>query len=156
MDAREPISELVDAYWLTTAKTLHMASEDAFMGSDDNGMLTPPAWSFGDIPEAEKLLEMVLDGRKVAMSSSYDEYVNAGVEIPTEGELSIICNHEGRPRALLRVTEVRVTEFDQVGEDIAAAEGEDSLEKWRKDHEELFGGRPKVVTEFFTVLDKAK
>ncbi len=56
--------------------------------------------------------------------------------MPAVGDLSIILDSSGRPRALIRTTEVEVTPFGQVSEQHAFREGEGdrSLDSWRVEH----------------------
>ncbi|MDO5672725.1 MAG: ASCH domain-containing protein [Actinomycetaceae bacterium] len=155
----EPISALVDAFWKTSSKTFHMAGEDAYMGSNEQGMLTPVAWSFGDNAElADRLLQLVLDGKKTGTASSYEDYILEEEEIPQVGDLSIICDSKGVPAALIKTIQVDVVDFLDVTAEHAAAEGEGdgSLEYWRTAHEAYFSGQPKVVLERFKVIARAE
>ena len=80
------------------------------------------------------------------------------------GQLSILCDARGLPRAVLRVTDVSVAAFDEVSADHAFAEGEGdrTLTSWREVHEAFFrehlpAGRQfssdmPVVLERFEVL----
>ena len=102
----------------------------------------PPAWAFGaDQETANLLLGLVLDGAKTATASLLAEYEADGVEIPAVGQLSIVLDGAGHPRALIRVTHVTTVPFNEVGEDHAVREGEESLEDWRDVHREFFGSR---------------
>lgn len=100
-------------------------------------LLTPPAWAFGDSPQlADELLELVLRGVKTATSAALAEY-GSDEPLPQVGELSILLDGAGNPRALIQTTEVVQTTFAQVDAEFAAAEGEgdQSLETWRASHE---------------------
>lgn len=81
----------------------------------------------------------MLSGDKTATSSSHWEY-DEETPVPVVGELSIILDGDGHPRALIRTTSVEIVPFDQVDADFAAAEGEDdrSLESWRAGHRDYF------------------
>lgn len=103
--------------------------------------IAPPAWSFGDTPElADSLLGLVLEGRKTATSTALAEFEEADEALPVAGDLGIVLDGAGRPRALIRTTAVEVVPFAEVPSEHAAAEGEDdgSLASWRTEHERYF------------------
>lgn len=149
---------LVD-FWQTARGHVGDGRLDVILGED---VVTPPqAWAFGDSPElADELLALVLAGRKVGTASLLAEYEAEGIEPPRVGDLSIVLDGAGLPRALIRTTGVRLLPFDQVDATHAAAEGEGdgSLNHWRQVHQEVWrrGGRveanPMVVAELFEVV----
>jgi uncharacterized protein YhfF len=85
-------------------------------------------------------LGLVLSGIKTATSSALWSYEAEDEPLPIAGDLSIVCDGHGRPRALLRITDVTVTNFEDVPERHAYAEGEGdrTLAHWRRAHEEFF------------------
>jgi|UPI00036C58D8 histidinol-phosphate aminotransferase len=98
----------------------------------------PEAWAFGATPDhADGLLALVLEGTKTATASSLWDLEHTGDPVPGVGELSIILDGRGVPRALLETTAVEVVAFDEVSESHAFAEGEGdrSLAQWREVHE---------------------
>lgn len=99
---------------------------------------TPLAWAFGATPaHADGLLALVLDGVKTGTSSSLWDLEATGEPVPEVGELSIILDGAGMPRALLETTGIRTVAFADVDAEHARAEGEGdrSLEHWRAVHE---------------------
>lgn len=100
---------------------------------------TPPeAWAFGATPEhADELLALVLAGIKVGTASSLWDYEESGDPLPVVGELSIILDGSGAPRAVIETTAIDIVPFDEVDEAHAYAEGEDdrTLAQWREVHE---------------------
>lgn len=97
----------------------------------------PEAWAFGATPEhADGLLRLVLDGVKTGTASSLRDYEADGDPLPEVGELSIILDGSGAPRAVLETTEVVTVPFDQVTAEHAHAEGEGdrTLAAWRQIH----------------------
>ena len=105
------------------------------------GTAPPPAWSFGDNPPlADALLAAVLDGSKTATSTAEASFALEDEAMPTPGDLSILLDGSGRPRALIRTTSVETVRFEDVDAGFAAAEGEDdrTLESWRRSHETYF------------------
>lgn len=157
----------VAAYWDTARKRAGLTRLDVVVGQQALGTVQPPAWSFGaDAREADELLELVLAGRKTATASAAEPYEVHGIEVPAPGDLSIILDGAGRPRALIVTTEVAIVAFRDVDADHAAAEGEGdlSLAHWRTVHERFFTdeltrvGRgfsqdTAVVLERFRLLD---
>ena len=95
-------------------------------------------WAFGDNPElADELLALVLSGAKTATADLVVTYEEAGEPIPVVGDLSIVLDGAGAPRALLRTTKVDVVPFSAVTAEHARLEGEGdrTLATWRAEHE---------------------
>lgn len=123
----------------------------------------PEAWAFGATPEhADELLALVLEGTKTGTASSLWDYEGDGEPVPAVGDLSIVLDGSGMPRAVLEVTAIEVVPFDQVTAEHARAEGEDdrTLASWRRIHERFwrehsdtgFAPDMPVVCERFQVL----
>lgn len=93
----------------------------------------PEAWAFGAEPaQADELLALVLAGIKSATASSLWAYEAEGEPLPTAGDLSILLDGRGEPRAVIRSTDVHVVPFRGVDAEHAHAEGEGdrSLAHW--------------------------
>ncbi|MCF2707007.1 ASCH domain-containing protein [Arcanobacterium haemolyticum] len=162
----EPHDGDLEAFWTRARTVAKLNPLEVVIGQDDMSSLRPSAFSFGlDVAQANELCELVLAGAKTATSSWAPLYKVEDAELPTIGELAIVCDGAGRPRALIRNTDVRLTPFCEVGEDIAAAEGEGPLDKWQREHDEFFriecgeagiefNPDDEVVTEFFEVIYK--
>jgi histidinol-phosphate aminotransferase len=73
-------------------------------------------------------------------ASSLWDYQSSGDPLPVEGELSIILDGVGAPRALIETTRVGIVRFDEVGVEHAHAEGEGdrTLAYWRAVHERFW------------------
>lgn len=125
----------------------------------------PDAWAFGATSEqADELLGLVLAGTKTGTASSLWAYEAEGEPLPTAGDLSILLDGRGEPRAVIRSTGVHVVPFRGVDAEHAHAEGEGdrSLAYWRVVHEQFWrqhspGGRGfddqmPVVCERFTLV----
>lgn len=181
--------EAVAAFWADARIRAKLNRIEAYAGPGVSDTVPPPAWSFGDDPRmADELLELVLAGRKTATASALRDYQDEARErarqdgptptsegdllvdtdldlaLPEPGLLSILLDGQGRPRALIQVTDVQVVPFGQVTEAHARAEGEGdlSLAHWRRTHQEFFAQSSAicepvdedtpVVLERFTVL----
>lgn len=122
--------------------------------------VAPVAWSFGDNQEqADRLLALVLDGTKTATSSALSEYDGDDAPLPRAGDLSIVVDGAGHPKALIRTTDVAVVPFGEVSGEFAAAEGEGdrTLDAWRTDHTEFFRralGLASVPDDFMVVTER--
>ena len=130
----------IAAFWELARREVGLGRLGVIVGPSPSESVPPPAWAFGDSPElADELLALVLAGAKTATSSGAWEYDDEAT-MPAEGDLSIILDGRGHPRALVRTTTVRVVPFAEVDADFARLEGEDdlSLETWRVGHEVYF------------------
>ncbi|KAL0939987.1 uncharacterized protein CTRU02_206597 [Colletotrichum truncatum] len=112
----------------------------AFMAraSADLGTSLPPAKdvsTFGDNPAlADELLEIVLQGNKTSTT-------NWPIPDPLHwavGDLSVILDGKGQPRAIIRTTSFVRCKFKDVEEDFALAEGEGDYDEWRQEHIKFF------------------
>jgi len=123
----------------------------------------PEAWAFGATPEhADGLLALVLAGTKTATASALQDYEVEDERTPAVGDLSIILDGAGSPRAVLEVTAIDIVPFGQVSAEHAHAEGEDdrTLDSWRRIHERFwrdyaatgFSADMPVVCERFRVV----
>ena len=63
-------------------------------------------------------------GARRDTASSLWDYEAEGEPLPTAGDLSILLDGRGEPRAVLRTTDVHVAPFGEVGAGHARAEGE--------------------------------
>ena len=128
-------------FWETARIRTGLTRTAVVTGMSTEATVPPPAWAFGDNPRlADELLALVLAGTKTATAASLAELERDGEPVPKRGDLSILLDGSGRPRALIRTTSVEVLPFGAVTEDQARAEGEDdrSLASWRREHEKYF------------------
>jgi uncharacterized protein YhfF len=96
---------------------------------------------FGDSVElADELLDLVLHGPKRATAGAVADYEAEGLPLPRVGDLSIATDGAGRPRAVLRTTEVRVGPLSSVDDAFAWDEGEGDRSRgmWLDDHQRFF------------------
>jgi uncharacterized protein YhfF len=98
------------------------------------------SFAFGDSPAlADKLLELVLIGRKIATCWAASEG-GKGVEV---GKRWVVNDGQGRARAVLETVELTRRRFEDVDEGFAFDEGEGdrSLGHWRRAHTNYFTRR---------------
>lgn len=136
-DAPDPIVE----FWERARIKAKSNPLPGYLGVTSADTVTPQAWSFGATPgQADELLELVLAGTKTATASARWDYDAENEPLPQPGDLGIVLDSEGQPRALIRTTEVDVQPFDEVDAQHAWLEGEGdrSLAHWREMHERFF------------------
>ena len=112
---------------------------------------------FGDSsPLADELLDLVLHGPKRATAGSVAAFEQADEPLPVVGDLWIAADSSGRPRAVLRTTEVRTGPLSSVDEAFAWDEGEGdrSRSMWLEDHEAFFRRQlPTLGLEFDPAME---
>lgn len=141
VEVDDPREAELSAFWEVARVRASLNRVSAYTGPTPLDTLRPPDWSFGGTPEqADALLALVLDGTKTATSGALWDYEAEDEEIPQAGDLAILTDGAGHPRALITVTDVEVVPFDQVSAEHADAEGEGdrSLAHWREVHERFF------------------
>lgn len=111
-------------------------------------------WSFGI--DNDKLIELVLSGKKTATSSLYDK-----ASLPVISEESIIIFDNEKEACVVRTKGYKIIRFGDVTEDMAFLEGEGdlSLRYWKKVHYEFFKSQDdkfnedsKIIFEEFEVI----
>lgn len=111
-------------------------------GAVEPGTPVPASvWHFGDTAElADELLELVVHGPKRATAGAVAHYEADGEVLPEVGDLSIVTDFAGRPRALLHTTEVRVGPLSSVDDAFAWDEGEGdrTRDDWLRAHTGFF------------------
>ena len=159
MESETPDDQL-QRFWTQAQRHAHVGDLDVVMGTSWGESLVPPAWSFnGDAEDSDALLAQVLSGAKTAITGLAEEYDPDDDPLPRKGDLSILLDAEGTPRALLRTTKVVVVPFGDIEVDQAIAEGASDLDSWREAHRTFWEQQSyeitdstKVVWERFTVV----
>lgn len=111
-------------------------------------------WRFGI--DNDKLVDLVLSGKKTATTSLYDED-----DIPIIDEESILLFDNEKKACITKTKKVIITEFKNISEDLSILEGEGIHEEWKKTHIEYFktinpnfDDDTKVIFEIFEVKKK--
>ena len=94
------------------------------------------AFQFGE--KVDWLAELVVEGKKTATCSSYEQYQLENDPLPKVGEYSIILNSENTPVAIIEVESVEFYPLNEVPEDFALAEGEGTYMEWWDAHVNFF------------------
>lgn len=135
------MSEAIDAFWALAKRRAAVSTLPGYFGPNTLEVVTPAAWSFGSNPEqADRLLQLVLDGIKTATASAREDYDLGHEPLPEVGVLGILLDGAGLPRALIATTRVEVLPFGEVPAEHAYLEGEGdrTLDHWRLVHESFF------------------
>ncbi len=101
----------------------------------------PMVEHFGDSPQlADELIAFVVDGPKRATAGLVATYATQGEPLPRVGGHWVACDGAGKPRVVLRTTELRVGPLSSVDERFAWDEGEydRTLETWLAGHRRYF------------------
>lgn len=111
-------------------------------------------WRFGI--DNDKLVKLVLSGKKVATTSLFDEN-----DIPIVGEESILVFSNNKKACITKTKKVIITEFKNIKEELSNLEGEGNFKKWKNEHikyfksiDSNFNENTKVCFEIFEVTKK--
>ncbi|GAA3650909.1 ASCH domain-containing protein [Microbacterium marinilacus] len=160
MSIPDPDPAAVAAFWDRARAAISVAEPELSLPD-----APPQAWGFGATPaHADALLALVLTGTKTGTSSDARGYPATGEPVPVAGQLDVVLDGSGAPRAVILNTSIDTVPFDDVDAAHARAEGEGdrSLAHWRDVHERFFtehaehdqGFSPSmpVITERFRLL----
>ena len=88
----------------------------------------------------DSLTQLAVDGEKRGTAHMKLHFEHEKLKIREPGDYWIVTKSSGEPVCVVRVTNVDILPFDQVGEKFAASEGEDdlSLRYWREAHKAYF------------------
>ena len=99
-----------------------------------------------DEHNANLCAELVVAGRKRATCSLAYWYLEKGERMSEQGDLLVVTDWSGQPKALVEMVSVTLCPFDEVDAAFAAEEGEGdgSLAWWREAHRAFFEREMKV------------
>lgn len=88
----------------------------------------------------DELAQMAADGRKHGTAHMLAQFEHDGIPLRLEGDCWIVTTIAGAPLCVVRITDVAVTPYEEVGEEFAACEGEGDLtvRYWRGAHLNYF------------------
>lgn len=117
----------------------------------------PDRWTFGI--DVDRLVNLVLDGKKTATTSLYDLD-----NISEVGDISILTDTKDNNVCFIKTSNVIVAEFKNITWDLAKLEGENkSLNEWKESHinyfkklDPNFNENTSVIFEVFKVIKKCK
>jgi len=134
----------IEAYWQSFLSTLPPDSPYHTRTYSEGG--------YGDSPELmNKLIQLVLEGKKTATCGSLWEWEAEGNPVPKVGDVWIELDGKDIPVCITETVEVTIRKYNEVDADFARAEGEGdlTLEYWRQAHRNFFSRTlPKIGKEF--------
>ena len=101
----------------------------------------PQSFYFGDNKKvADECAELVVEGVKKATSPSVWWFKKYGEKFPKPGDLAIVTNWEGEPKAIIETIKVELVKFKDITPEYASMEGEGdkSLKYWKEVHEAYY------------------
>lgn len=145
-----------DKYW-----KLFQAEHPEFLDTN-----IPPSYFFCDNQkDTDECAELVVRRIKQATSPSVWWFTKNKEEFPKAGDLAIITNWEGEPKAIIRITKVALVKLKDITPEYANREGEGnrSLAYWKQVHLEYYSREMKqydespheemeIVCEYFETL----
>ncbi len=121
---------LIEDYW-----------HDFVLRNPEHADSSYTVWNFGDGARvANRLLNLVIEGKKTATSSALELLELENREQPQPEQLSVVTYSDGYPGAIVQTTAVELRPFNQVDNEHARLEGEGdlSLDHWREIHRTVF------------------
>jgi len=155
-DAEPAVDEEIARFWRAGRQRLGLGDLSAVMGEYPQGVLVPPIWTFEDADDA---LAAILAGRKTATSAVLDELEALGSEgVPEPGDVAIVLDGDGHPRALVQAEEMRIARLGEVDAEHAGAElgvepSADALARWRARNDAgVHDPEVRILLERFTLV----
>ena len=104
----------VTAFWEVARERGRLVSDvSIYFGATPLGTVPPPTWSFGDTPaESDAFVERVLAEGTFRDCTPVSMFQQTGAPRPEQGNLSILCDGQGHPRALLVTSHVAEEPMD--------------------------------------------
>ncbi|WP_257667955.1 ASCH domain-containing protein [Parapedobacter tibetensis] len=126
----------------------------------------PPSYYFCDNKkDADECAELVLKGIKQASSPSVWWFQKNNEEVPEVGNLAIVTNWNGEPKAIIQTIKIEIVKFKDITPEYAFIEGEGdkSLAYWKTVHWEYYANEMKedgespnqemeIVCEYFKTV----
>lgn len=99
-------------------------------------------------PDRDIGVRAILAGTKTAMTGLVEIHEHAAEPLPEAGQRFSVVDSDGRPKAVIELTEVRTVPISAIDDEYARAEGRGYADatEWRTAHEEFFTGE--FVSEF--------
>ena len=124
----DPRQDEIDAFWTEARMRANLNRLEVYCGPTELDSLQPPASSFGGSREvADKLADLIVAGTKTATSSAVWDWEADGDDVPRRGDLEIVLDGSGHPRALIVTTAVEIVPFDEVDAEHASVRQVDGI-----------------------------
>ena len=94
----------ITAFWQAARGHLGFGKFDEVVGSVPGDVVPPPSFSYGQGAEADDAVQAILARERTQASAPREQYG----DLPRVGDLAIVLDAAGEPRALIRTTGVTV------------------------------------------------
>lgn len=143
-------------FWQAGRQRLGLGDLAPVMGQDASDAIVPSTWTFAD---ADAAVAAILAGRKRATCAALSDLTALGGEgVPEAGDVAIVLDSHGEPRALVRAEQVRTVRVDEVdeahaGDELGVPASPAALAAWRE-HNDAGVSDPatQVLLERFTLV----
>jgi hypothetical protein len=98
----------ISAFWQAARGHLGFGKLEPILGGEPSGVVPPPSFSYGVGAEADTAVEEILARTRTSSSAPRAEFGPG--DLPEVGGVAIVLDGEGEPRALIRTTDVVVTD----------------------------------------------
>ncbi|GEL95508.1 hypothetical protein [Cellulomonas composti] len=95
----------LSAFWQAARGHVGFGKMETIVGGAPLDVVPPPSFSYGEGTEADAAVAEILAGSRTTGSSPRTDYD----ELPRVGDLAIVLDSAGEPRALIRTTDVADT-----------------------------------------------
>ena len=114
-----PVDENLEAFWVHAINAARLNPAEAVMGQDEFTSLRPAAFSLGaSRAEADAECAAILAGEKTVLETPAADFDAGNMPLPEVGDLAILCDGGGIPRALIVTKAVECTPAGMVAESI--------------------------------------
>ena len=118
------VDEAIETFWRRAVFRARLNHVPSYFGPTPLEVVRPPAWAFGTTEEeAAGFVRDLLGGRTTAIAGSLRDYRADGAEVPQRGELGIVVDGRGEPRALVAVSAVLTVPYAEVDAASTVVEG---------------------------------
>lgn len=95
--------EAIEAFWNVARERARLSDLEVPLGPNPLGLVPPPTWSYGDSPgDADRFVDAIVRQGSASISAPDADYAQDGR--PKVGDVSIILDGSGAPRALVAIT----------------------------------------------------
>ncbi|MDM7856554.1 ASCH domain-containing protein [Cellulomonas alba] len=98
----------ISAFWQAARGHLGFGKLEPILGGEPSGVVPPPSFSYGVGAEADAAAAEILAGARTSSSAPRAEF--GPDDLPQVGAVAIVLDAQGEPRALIRTTDVVVTD----------------------------------------------
>lgn len=99
--------QAIETFWTIARERSGLSPLEVPLGPSQVGTVPPPTWSYGDTSaEADEFVAALLARGEGELRTPASDYAESGAEEPSVGDVSIVLDGSGTPRALVAVGSV--------------------------------------------------